>query len=96
MRNQCADADDGVIQVLRKFVADCRADFLVSFAVKAVSGGESLDVRNSLKVPNEDMRHAGILENESQQSFFILTASKYHAFGGLIHRGILFFIVLDQ
>jgi hypothetical protein len=42
--------------MLGKLVANCRANFLVRLAVMTVSSGKSLDVRNSLKVPNEDVR----------------------------------------
>jgi hypothetical protein len=39
-----------------KLVANCRTNFLVGLAVMTISGGKSLDVRDSLEVSDNDVR----------------------------------------
>jgi hypothetical protein len=36
VRNQCSDADDRVVDMLRKFIADCLADLYVGLADEVV------------------------------------------------------------
>src|SRR5262249_36461423 len=60
MCDQCADADNRVVQVLGELVTDCRADFFVGLTVMTVCSSKSFYVRNSLQIPDENMRgHVG-------------------------------------
>jgi len=40
-RNECADANNGVVNVLRKFIPDCLTNLLVSLAVEAIGAGKA-------------------------------------------------------
>ena len=42
--DKCADADDGVVDVLREFIADCFTNFSVSPADEIIGGGKPLKV----------------------------------------------------
>ena len=55
VRDKGSNADDRVVYVLRKFVADRLADFYVGLADEIVSGGEALYVGNRFEVPNDDV-----------------------------------------
>jgi hypothetical protein len=60
MRDEGSDADDRVINVLRKLVADRLADFYVGLADKIVGGRKPGDVGHGLQVPHDDAWfHAG-------------------------------------
>ena len=55
VRDQGSDADDGVVYVLRKLIADRLADFRVGFADKIVGGRKPAEVGHSLQVPHDDV-----------------------------------------
>src|SRR5215471_10826546 len=54
MSNQCADADDRVINVLWELLAHGGANFIVALAVMTIGGGKSLEVGNRFDIPNDD------------------------------------------
>src|SRR5262249_49787577 len=56
--NQCPDTDDRVIDVLGEPVAQFGSNLIIGLADMAVGGGETLQVRDSLDVPNDDVVHA--------------------------------------
>ena len=67
VRNEGSDADDRVVDVLRKLVADRLADFHVGLADKIVGGCEPGEVGHSLQVPDDDAWFhvdAGVLPSE--------------------------------
>jgi len=59
VRDQCSDADDRVVDVLREFVADRLADLRVRLADEIVGGREPAEVGHGLQVPNNNglVRH---------------------------------------
>ena len=60
VRDQGSDADDRVVGVLRKLVADRLADLHVGLADEVVGGREPTEVGHSLQVPDDDAwLHAG-------------------------------------
>jgi len=60
MRDEGSDADDRVIDVLRKFIADRLAGLYVGFADEVVGGREPAEVGHGLQVPDDDAWvHAG-------------------------------------
>jgi hypothetical protein len=54
VRDEGADADDRVVDVLGKLVADRLADFYVRLADQIVGGREAGKVGHSLQVPHDD------------------------------------------
>jgi len=54
VRDESPDADDRVVDVLRKFVADRLAYFHVGLTDKIIGGREPAQVRHSLEVPDDD------------------------------------------
>ena len=54
VRDEGSDADDRVVDVLGKLVADRLADFHVGLADKIVGGCEPGEVGHSLQVPDDD------------------------------------------
>ena len=52
--DQGSDADDRVVDVLRKLVADGLAHSHVGLADEIVGGREAAEVRNGLEVPNNN------------------------------------------
>jgi len=54
VRNERADADDRVVDVLRKFFADRLADFHVGLADEVIGGGEPAEVGHGFQVPDDD------------------------------------------
>jgi hypothetical protein len=60
LQDEGTDADNRVVDVLRKSFADRLADFHVGLADKIVGGGEPAEVGHSLEVPDDDaLFHAG-------------------------------------
>jgi hypothetical protein len=60
VRDEGSDADNGMVDMLRKLVADGLADFHVGLAHEVVGGREPPEVGHSLQVPNDEARfHAG-------------------------------------
>jgi hypothetical protein len=55
VRDEGSDADDRVIDVLRKLVADRLAHFYVGLANKIVGGRKPAEVGYSLQVPDNDV-----------------------------------------
>jgi len=53
-RDEGSDADDRVVNVLRKLVADGLADFHVGFADEIVGGCKPGQVGHSLQVPDDE------------------------------------------
>ena len=49
-----SDADDGVVDVLRKLVSDRFTDLIVSLAVEPIRSGKTPEIGNGLKVPYDD------------------------------------------
>src|SRR5260370_42297756 len=71
MRDQCANTDYRVVQVFGKLVANCCANFFVTLAVMTVSSSKSFYVRNSLKIPDENMgRHGTCLKFDRNDAIF--------------------------
>jgi hypothetical protein len=56
MRDEGSDADDRVVDVLRKLVADRLADLYVGLADEIVRGREPDEVGYGLQVPDDDAR----------------------------------------
>src|SRR5262249_53460835 len=56
VRDEGSDADDRVVGVLRKLIADGLADFHVRLADKIVGRREPAEVGHSLQVPDDDAR----------------------------------------
>jgi hypothetical protein len=54
VRNERSDADDRVVDVLRKLIADCLADLHVGLTDKIVRGREPAEIRHGLQVPDDD------------------------------------------
>jgi hypothetical protein len=52
--DQRANADDGVVDMLEKFVPHCRAYLVIGFAVVTVGGSKAPKVRDRLDIPNDD------------------------------------------
>src|SRR6266446_6363492 len=52
--DQCADAHDGVVHVLRELVAEDRTNVRIRLADKVVGGREPTQVGHSLQVPDDD------------------------------------------
>src|SRR6266571_1711839 len=57
MSNQGTNADDGVINVLGKFVAHRGANFVIAPTAKVIGGGEPLDVGDRFDIPDDDATH---------------------------------------
>jgi hypothetical protein len=55
VRDEGSDADDRMVDVLRKLVADRLADFYVGLADKIVGGRKPAEVGYSLQVPDDDV-----------------------------------------
>jgi len=58
MGNEGADADDRVVDVLRKAVAQLGTNFVIALADVAVRGGEAPQVGDRLNIPYDDVSHA--------------------------------------
>ena len=56
VRDEGSDADDRVVDVLRKFFADGLANLNVGLADKVVGGCEPAEVGHGLQVPDDDAR----------------------------------------
>jgi hypothetical protein len=56
VRDEGTDADDRVVDVLRKFFSDRLADLHVGLANEIVGGREPAEVGHSLQVPDDDAR----------------------------------------
>src|SRR5262249_48700487 len=54
MRDESSDADNRVVDVLRKFSADRLADLYVGLADEIVGGREPAEVGHGLQVPHDD------------------------------------------
>jgi hypothetical protein len=54
VRDECPDADDRVVDVLWKLVANRLADFYVGLADEIVGSCEPAEVGRSLQVPHDD------------------------------------------
>src|SRR5262245_28543857 len=54
VRDKGTDADDCVVDVLWKFVANRLADLRIGFADKIVGGRKPAEVGHSLQVPDDD------------------------------------------
>src|SRR5262249_33822106 len=67
--HQSTDADDGVIDVLGKLTSNRLPDLVVSFAVKPVGCGETLEIRDGLNVPDNYGRHLTIPSVEWSAQF---------------------------
>jgi hypothetical protein len=52
VRDESTDADDRMVNVLRKFVADRLANFHFGLADKIIGGGEPAEVRHGLQIPD--------------------------------------------
>jgi hypothetical protein len=61
MRNQTADANNGVVDMLGKLVAHSDTDIVVAVAVMAIGPGESFEVRNRFDVPNNNACDHGLV-----------------------------------
>jgi hypothetical protein len=57
MRDQCADADDRMVDVLGECIAYRGADFLRALAERIISSSKGADVGYCLNVPDENVRH---------------------------------------
>jgi hypothetical protein len=56
--DQSTDANDGMINVLRKFISHRLANFGIGFAVVTIGSGKTSQVRDCFNVPNDEMvRH---------------------------------------
>jgi hypothetical protein len=54
VRDERSDADDRVVDVLRKLVADRLPDFHVGLADEIIGGREAAEVGHGLQVPDDD------------------------------------------
>ncbi len=52
--DQRADADDRMVDVLRKLVADGGANVLIGLARKTIGGRKPLEVGDGLDIPGDD------------------------------------------
>ena len=57
MGNQGTNADDRVIDVLGKLVAQFGTDLIIAFAQMAIRSGEAFQVRDGFDIPNDDAVH---------------------------------------
>jgi hypothetical protein len=57
MGDQRANADDRMVDVFRKLVAHCGADFLGSLIEQIISRSKTADIGYCLNVPDENMWH---------------------------------------
>ena len=55
--DQCADADNRVIDVLWKFIPDFGANFVLGFAFVTIRRNEAYEVRHRFNVPYEHVWH---------------------------------------
>jgi hypothetical protein len=58
--DQGADANDRMVDVLRKLISDRSADLIVSLAGQPVRGREAAEVGHGLKVPDDDATVHGL------------------------------------
>jgi len=56
VRDEGTNANDRVVDVLRKFVADRLADLDVGLADEIIGGREAAEVGHGLQVPDDDAR----------------------------------------
>ena len=59
MRDQRADADNRVIDVLRKFFPEFGANFVVALAVETIRRSKACEVRHRFDIPYEHVWHVG-------------------------------------
>ena len=56
--NQSTDANNGMENMLWKFISHCLANLVVGLAVVTIGSGKSLEVWDRFKIPDDDMvRH---------------------------------------
>ena len=67
MRNQRADADNRVIDVLWKFIPEFGANFVVGFAFVTIRRSEACEVGYCFNVPYEHVWHVRRLANIAAQ-----------------------------
>src|SRR4029078_1465815 len=58
MRDQRADANDRVVDVLRKLVAHGVADVGIALSLVAIGGRDPCEIGNGLDIPGDDTSHA--------------------------------------
>jgi hypothetical protein len=55
---QSTNTNNGVVDVLGKFISHCLANLMVGLAVVSIGGGKAPEVRDRFNVPNDEMvRH---------------------------------------
>jgi hypothetical protein len=59
--DQRANADNRMINVFRKLVAHCGADFLGSLIEQIICGGKAADIGYCLNIPDENMWHVSAI-----------------------------------
>jgi hypothetical protein len=57
MRNQRANADNRVVDVLWKFIPEFGANFVIAFTVVTIRRSEAREVGHRFKVPYEQVWH---------------------------------------
>ena len=55
--NQRADTDNRVIDMLRKLVAHCGADVVITLTIKTICGSKATQIGHCFEVPNNDAVH---------------------------------------
>ena len=60
MSDECADADNRVVDMLWELVAECLSDFLVRFASETIGSSITPNIGHGFKVPNDDV--LGVLQ----------------------------------
>ena len=69
VRDQRANADDRVVDMLGKLVANGGADFVVALAVKSIGSSEPTKIGDRFEVPHEDVSHHEFLVHRSVRNF---------------------------
>jgi hypothetical protein len=52
---QSTDANNGMIDVLGKFIPNFDSNFIIGFALMTISRSKSLNIRNRFNIPNDDV-----------------------------------------
>ena len=55
MSDECADADNRVVDVLWKLVAERLSDFFVRFSGETIGSSITRNIGHGFKIPNEDV-----------------------------------------
>jgi hypothetical protein len=72
VRDQCANAGNGMVYVLWEFIAHDLTNFSFSFAGQIIRSGEAVEVRNCLDVPNYDVAiHFGASSSAGARAYKI-------------------------